>query len=259
MEGKNVTGGNRNVVIVMEKYSVVVKSIERSLRDLGCDVTILAEGFDKVHDYARDESTLFILYVPGGVLDDNSVLTQTFRAFNTIQETGRTMLVIGERKDYDGLTEILPDLRQVAWIDRPVKMDLLEAAVNKGVVTPGVQSVKKRILIVDDDPAYAKMVREWLKDTYQVNIVTAGIQAITYVLKNPVDLILLDYDMPVVNGRQVLEMLRQEPTTQGITVIFLTGVGSRKEVERVMALKPDGYILKTITREQLLAVLQEKL
>ena len=119
------------------------------------------------------------------------------------------------------------------------------------------------ILIVDDDPAYAKMVREWIKYKYRVDIVTAGMQAISFLLKvkeeEPVDLILLDYEMPVVDGTQVLQMLRQEPATANIPVIFLTGNGNKDAVARVMELKPNGYLLKSTTRLDLVKYLDNKL
>ena len=83
-------------------------------------------------------------------------------------------------------------------------------------------------------------------------------QAITFLLKNEVDLILLYYEMPVVDGPQVLQMLRQEPATANIPVVFLTGIGTRESVARVMSLKPEGYILKSTTREDLLAFLDGK-
>ena len=73
------------------------------------------------------------------------------------------------------------------------------------------------------------------------------------------DLILLDYEMPVVDGPQVLQMLRQEEETAHIPVLFLTGNGSREAVSRVMELKPDGYILKSTTRGDLLVNLHKKL
>ena len=56
----------------------------------------------------------------------------------------------------------------------------------------------------------------------------------------------------------MLQMLRQEPATAKIPVIFLTGVGTKDAVERVMALKPDGYVLKSTTRENLLKYLRGK-
>ena len=107
------------------------------------------------------------------------------------------------------------------------------------------------------------MVREWIKYKYRVDIVTAGMQAISFLLKvkeeEPVDLILLDYEMPVVDGTQVLQMLRQEPATANIPVIFLTGNGNKDAVARVMELKPNGYLLKSTTRLDLVKYLDNKL
>ena len=134
-------------------------------------------------------------------------------------------------------------------------MDELQLAVEAAIESGS----KKKILIVDDDPSYAKMVRKWIRDEYQPFSVTGGMNAISFLLKTPVDLILLDYEMLVVDGPQVFQMLRQEPATRDIPVVFLTGVGTREGVERVMALKPDGYILKSTTKEKLLGYLGEKL
>ena len=66
------------------------------------------------------------------------------------------------------------------------------------------------------------------------------------------DLILLDHEMPVTSGPQVLEMLRSDPDTSRIPVIFLTGKGDKESVMQVVALKPEGYFLKTIEKEELL-------
>ena len=115
---------------------------------------------------------------------------------------------------------------------------------------------RKTILIVDDDPSYLGLVREWLKGTYKVAMANSGLQAIKWLGKNKADLILLDHEMPVTTGPQVLEMLRSEEETKNIPVIFLTGKGDKESVMAVVALKPEGYFLKTIEREELLAKLK---
>ncbi|MCR5727668.1 MAG: response regulator [Lachnospiraceae bacterium] len=69
----------------------------------------------------------------------------------------------------------------------------------------------------------------------------------------------LGSEMPEVDGPMVLERLRQVPQTQNIPVVFLTGVGTKEHVARVMGLKPNGYILKTTTRENLLEYIKSKL
>ncbi len=117
-------------------------------------------------------------------------------------------------------------------------------------------SFKKTILVVDDDAAYLNLVRGWLKDTYKVAMANSGLQAITWLARNKADLILLDHEMPVTSGPQVLEMLRNDSETQSIPVMFLTGKSDKKSVMEVMSLKPQGYFLKSIEREKLLEELK---
>ena len=116
---------------------------------------------------------------------------------------------------------------------------------------------RKSILVVDDDPQYLTMVREWLKGTYKVSMANSGLQAIKWLGRNKVDLILLDHEMPVTSGPQVLEMLRSDSDTSSIPVMFLTGKRDKESVMSVVALKPEGYFLKGIQKEELLEKLQE--
>ena len=244
----------KGIVIVMFKYSVIVKGIERKLSDCGYSVTILAEEYDMIQKLDLI-TALFIVYLPKGIADNRGDIGQLMHICDRIQATGRNMILIGEKDDAPRLMEQCPHLLAYAWVNRPVKMNELEVIAEKAIKDSG----KKKILIVDDDPAYAKMAQEWLKNDYQAYSVTGGMNAISFLLKSPVDLILLDYEMPVVDGPQVFQMLRQEPVTQNIPVVFLTGVGTREGVERLMALKPDGYILKSTTKEKLLDYLREKI
>ncbi len=122
---------------------------------------------------------------------------------------------------------------------------------------------KQRILIIDDDPSYAKMVREWIKDIYKVDVLTAGKMAITFLeramQKAPVNLILLDYEMPEINGPEVLQLLKQNPSTADIPVYFLTGANSPEIVDQIRSSKAEGYLVKTTTRTELISFLEEKL
>ncbi len=120
-----------------------------------------------------------------------------------------------------------------------------------------VMENKPSILIIDDDPNYLSLIREWLKGTYKVGMAVSGAQAFKYLGKNNVDLILLDYEMPVTSGPQVFEMLRADEDTSSIPVMFLTGKSDKESVMGVLMLKPDGYFLKTIQRAELLKRLND--
>ena len=62
---------------------------------------------------------------------------------------------------------------------------------------------------------------------------------------------LLDYEMPVCDGRQVLEMIRSEDELAALPVIFLTGRTDPESVKKVVALKPAGYLSKFLKQEDI--------
>lgn len=111
--------------------------------------------------------------------------------------------------------------------------------------------------VIGDDASFLKMVKDWLSDDYRVTIVSSGMQAITYIAKSRPDLILLDYEMPVTSGPQVLEMIRSEVGTSNLPVFFLTGKGDKESVTKVLNLKPEGYILKSAGKTELVSQIKD--
>ncbi len=104
------------------------------------------------------------------------------------------------------------------------------------------------ILLVDDDPVCLRNMTSWLQNFYQVAVAKSGAACLAYLGKNKPDLILLDYEMPVCNGPQTLEMIRSESDYAEIPVAFLTGVSDTEKVKEAIKLKPNGYILKGTDR-----------
>ena len=94
-------------------------------------------------------------------------------------------------------------------------------------------------------------MKEMLSTDYEVLLVDSGVSAIREITLNRPDLILLDYEMPVCDGRQTLEMIRSEETFADIPVIFLTGRNDPESVKKVMSLKPAGYLLKHLKPEDI--------
>lgn len=107
-------------------------------------------------------------------------------------------------------------------------------------------SQKKKILVVDDSNVILQAMKELLDDEYEMSFANSGLSAISSITLDRPDLILLDYEMPVCNGRQVLEMIRSEKDFEGIAVIFLTGRVDKESVKQVLSLKPAGYLSKSL-------------
>lgn len=103
-----------------------------------------------------------------------------------------------------------------------------------------------KILVVDDSATVCQAMQELLKADYQVALAQSGLSAIRSITLNHPDLVLLDYEMPVCDGLQVLEMIRADEHMADIPVIFLTSKSDKESIQKVLALKPAGYLTKSL-------------
>lgn len=108
------------------------------------------------------------------------------------------------------------------------------------------ESKKKKILVVDDSNVVRQTMRELLEKDYQITLAKSGLSAIRSIALDIPDLVLLDYEMPICDGRQVLEMIRSEDEFADISVIFLTSMVDKERVKKILSLKPDGYLSKKL-------------
>lgn len=115
----------------------------------------------------------------------------------------------------------------------------------------------KHILIVDDEVNILQAVRRWLRNDYNTYIVNSGAAALKFLNVRIPDMILLDYSMPEMDGLETLAQIRQNPAAAQIPVLFLTGVNEKKMIQTALMLKPQGYILKTVKKEELLNIIEK--
>ena len=116
---------------------------------------------------------------------------------------------------------------------------------------------KKKILVVDDSDFMRSRMIQLLSPDYDMIEASSSISAIKKITVSRPNLVLLDYEMPVCDGRQALEMIRSEKDIADIPVIFLTGKGDRESVRKVMALKPEGYLLKTMPEADIKKIIDD--
>lgn len=110
---------------------------------------------------------------------------------------------------------------------------------------------RKHILVVDDDSSVLKLIKGHLAEQYDVATAISGKVAMKFLETKRTDLILLDYEMPGENGVEVLNKIRCNEKLKNLPVVFLTGVSERERIQEVLALRPQGYLLKPIDMERL--------
>jgi CheY-like chemotaxis protein len=118
---------------------------------------------------------------------------------------------------------------------------------------------KKSILLVDDSNIQLRALNDLLKTKYEVRMATSGMQALTLIGKKKPDMIFLDYEMPVCDGRMTLQMIRELEEAKDIPVVFLTGVSDREHITAVLELKPAGYLLKPADSKQIFSIIEKVL
>ncbi|PIQ83487.1 MAG: hypothetical protein COV75_07250 [Candidatus Omnitrophica bacterium CG11_big_fil_rev_8_21_14_0_20_63_9] len=119
---------------------------------------------------------------------------------------------------------------------------------------------KTTILIVDDEPKIRQFLKQALElREYDVLAAASGPDALEQLKRQPVDLVLLDLMMPVMDGYEVYHLLKEDPKTRDIPVIIVTAKGERKDRQLGLDNSTYNYITKPFQLEDLLAKVQEVL
>ncbi|MBQ7170398.1 MAG: response regulator [Synergistaceae bacterium] len=199
---------------------------------------------DKKDDIPR----IFILYLQG---EDNLMIDVLGYIRDLVEDRGIRFFVIGTQEELDTIVGKKADYVAQMYT-RPVDLaELIKRLQKEGEAVDKLKEFKS-ILIVDDDATALRSMKSLLSTRYKILVASSGMNAITILAKNKVDLILLDFEMPIVNGPKVLEMIRSDPNTANIPVMFLTAKGDKRSIMEVLRFKPEKYLLKTMLPKDIL-------
>lgn len=111
----------------------------------------------------------------------------------------------------------------------------------------------KKVLVVDDSPVDAQNLVRILSDAGMVVVVaTSGKDAVAKAVAEKPALIMMDVNMPELDGFSATRMLGQNPETKGIPVIFVTGKDQKADRVFAQMLGAKGYVTKPYTPEEIL-------
>jgi len=107
-----------------------------------------------------------------------------------------------------------------------------------------MESTRKKLIIVDDNVSYLSMVRKMLKPFYEVYPAPSAKVMFSSMEKFIPDLVLLDVDMPVMNGFEAIKIMKESPRYKDIPVIFLTAKDDENSASKGLDLGAADYITK---------------
>lgn len=243
----------KRVLLISDTKSFMVNAIMDNLKNSGYEVRNVMPNVNDI-SHVEDKPVFVLMYL--GDYVDHISETLVYLKDLCVEEE-KKLFLIGNDQEFRTVYDSIPDNVISGTFDRPLNVKFLVERLDSLVAQEAAMSSRKHILVVDDDGIMLRTIKNWLSEKYQVTMANSGMNAITYLAKNKPDLILLDYEMPVCSGPQVLEMIRMEPSTSNIPVMFLTAKGDRDSVLKVLQLKPEGYLLKTMQPDQIISAIDK--
>lgn len=245
------------ILIISYDEAFMANALETNMKKAGFIVTQTGPLADSIKKSAPD-TDIFVLFAGDFVNRNQSVVN----ALNDVCADRRKHLcVVGYDGEIASIKKVIPAGMISGVFSRPFDMNSLiqkmQSLTKEDLRKENEDNRVKHILLVDDDITFLTMMQNCLSEKYKVTSVKSSMQALGFVASQTPDLILLDYEMPVTDGPEMLKALRSSRGTDSIPVIFLTGKSDRESVMKVMSMKPNGYLLKTMSNEEIMDYLQE--
>lgn len=205
-----------------------------------------------------NQPELIIISLIGMDKESEKILSEIKYNFSKIP-----VICIGTESEQEHFSTYF-QLEQFQVLTRPVKHDEILGTIQnllgidvskKEEIVVEEKDKKKTILLVDDNAMQLRTMNGMLKQKYNVQMATSGMKALTLIGKKLPDIIFLDYDMPMCDGKMTLEMIREVDEAKDIPVVFLTGVSDKEHIEAVLKLKPEGYLLKPANADRIFEIL----
>jgi len=114
-------------------------------------------------------------------------------------------------------------------------------------------ALKKKILLVDDELFFRTILKDGLKDRYEIIEAENGEEGITLALECKPDLIILDVEMPVMSGLEACKVLKEKAATRKIPLIMFTALSKKSDIVRGLQAGADDYVSKPVSLPEVLA------
>jgi DNA-binding response OmpR family regulator len=120
--------------------------------------------------------------------------------------------------------------------------------------------MSKKVLIVDDEPSIIVALQFLMEQSgYATVVAFSGEEAMEAVAKHHPDLMLLDIMLPVVDGFEVCQRVRENPDWNNIRIVLVTALGNEANVTKGLDLGADAYVTKPFSNADLVAKVKELL
>ena len=242
----------KRILFLTEKKSMIANALIQGLEESAFQVIQAKPNVTEI-SRLEERPEIWLLYLQGM---ENKMTDVLSYIRDQISEHMLRFFVIGTQEELEEIMKGFPVNLIKATFARPFRTDEVIDRLMMEAMNVERISKAKRILIIDDDTVILQSFKEMLQGSFRVYTANSGMNALQLLVNTEVDLILLDYEMPVIKGPQILEMLRSEEHTKDIPVMFLTSKNDRDSIIRVMSLNPVNYLLKSLPQSEIFGTIK---
>ncbi|GAB4448842.1 MAG: hypothetical protein Kow0031_31340 [Anaerolineae bacterium] len=261
-------------VLVIDDNPTNCRILEQNLKQFGCIPTVVNNGpagLSRLAAAAGSEPFQLLL------LDYQMPEMNGLEVLQTIRQTAalaslKTILLtsVDQLQHVSGRTEagwsayltkpikqlqLLEAIKETISRETPVQSELPPAASN-GKIGALQTDISLNILLVEDNQINSRLARLLLeRANHRVTWAENGRQALACMAEESFDLILMDIQMPELDGIQTTALIRENPDWQNIPIIAMTAHAMKGDRERILAAGLDDYITKPIRKQELLAAI----
>lgn len=240
------------ILFITDVTNFLVVSIKEKLENLGYQVIVSKLN---IEDISRPKGLVgaILLHAEEDMAGKTKELT--FVKDHAL-EYAYPIFLTGNSDDVKAVERVLPKSLVSREFFRPIDAGEMAEYLNE-FINEHRGLKKKKILVVDDSGTMLRNVKNWLEQKYQVILANSATMALKYLALSKPDLILLDYEMPICDGKQLMKMLRDDDDFSKVPIFFLTGKNDRQSIAQVTVLRPEGYLLKTLPPEQIIKAIDD--
>ena len=246
------TEQERKILLIGNENEFLIKGVQNVMQNNGYDVLIVPPNINSVNAFSKSRKVWLLFVESAEDIKDLLVYLK-----DTVYDKRMQIALVGERLEIQEAAKHLHRENVGKMFERPIDVKSISEGLEELYTAAEEKSGKRRILVIDDDPEYLRRTQQVLHNHYKVYIANSGASVLMLLAKHKVDLILLDYMMPVLDGPKILETLKNEPDTANIPVIFLTGMTDARSVTKGMLLGAENYISKTTAAKDLAAMVAD--
>ena len=241
----------RSVLLIASQRDFTVNVLMQGIAQSGFEVNFSQPDMVVLNDDAPTSFFENFVYYIDDSLEGKEPIFEAL-CDKVKNRAGANLYLIGFQQELDIVTQFIPKENIRGMFLKPANVQEITSRISSDLKDDIEKGPKRKILIVDDDPVTLRFMKNVLEGSYDVAMANSGMNAMTFLQENKTDLVLLDYEMPVMSGLQTLNMIRADENLREIPVIFLTAKDDKETVMKVLAAKPVRYILKSKSADDIL-------